>query len=178
VKTLPIRELNAPALAAAAESEEVIVITNDSQPAGVLVPVSPWRVGELIELHLSRIKQSVDRGEAELKTAIGQGTVRNLDTLHELRDGDNFNQESQTRSTSSLKRIPLREVRGSVLREAAEKNEAFLVTSDRVVAGIVYPIGSKWVSQLVDQNISRVLKNLDAGEAELRDMGSALAALD
>jgi len=177
--TLGIRELSAPAIARAAEHRQLIHITNGGVLAGVLVPVSNSEVQQLVDQNLTRVIHNINRGEREIQklmegTAVdGPGTSANVPSLGSpaprfVTADDVLQEESApVLDLTRMRRVPLREVSGRLLQEAAERNEAVAVTTDRVVAGVIFPVTQQWVSQLIEQNLSRVLFSIQSGEAEL-----------
>lgn len=173
MRTMAIRELTGPALKRAAEHNEVIGITNDRILAGILFPIGRDWVEQLVEQNLSRIVHNVRRGEQEVEAVlvandqkdptVAAGTPR-FTTL------DDISQEPATGAGGSpgkTRRVHLRDMSGKVLQHAAEQNEAIVLTMDRVVAGVIFPVTQEWVAELVEQNLSRVLYNISVGEKEL-----------
>src|SRR3954469_23908723 len=70
MRTLAIRELDAPSICQAAKQDQVIGITNGRVLVGVLVPISRDWVHQLIDGHFSRIVQNIRRGEREMETVL------------------------------------------------------------------------------------------------------------
>lgn len=165
--TVAIRELDGAVLASAAEQHQVIGLTNDRRLAGVLIPVSRAWVENLVESNLSRVVQSVQRGERELASAarslsLVDGGAPQLTTLDDVLGGS-----MSPGGGPRLRRVSLRDVDGTLIDEAAERQEALGITNNRVLAGVLVPVSRRWVEQLVDQNLSRILYNLEAGEKEM-----------
>lgn len=167
MRTLAIRELTGPALRRAAEGDEVIGITNDRILAGVLIPISREWVEQLIDQNLSRVVRNVRRGEQEI-TAVLQGEEQDGNHLNpRFTTLDDIPGHPSAGTPRHMRRVNLRDMSGTVLQRAADQNEAIVLTTDRVVAGLIYPVNQDWVAELVEQNLSRVLHNLSIGEKEL-----------
>jgi hypothetical protein len=175
MRTLAIRELTGPALRSAADADEVIGITNDRILAGVLIPISPEWIEQLVEQNLTQVVRNIRGGEREMAKATDpppQPTAPGgFTTL-----GDVLNDSSGS-TPKRMRRVNLRDISGRVLQDAAEQNEAIILTTDRIVAGLIYPITQNWVADLVEQNLARVLHNLAIGEKEL-GAGHPMTTLD
>jgi len=176
MKTIAIRELTAPALRSAAEDNEVIGITNDRVLAGILFPVGRDWVEQLIEQNLSRIVRNVQRGEHEVATAPTARDEAEPPTGSSIVGGSRFialedlaphPPTPSPAAGSSSRRVALRDMSGKLLREAAERNEVIMLTTDNAVAGVIFPVSQRWVTELVEQSLSRVLYNVGIGEKEL-----------
>jgi len=160
MKTLSIRELSGSTLTRAASEGQTIGITNDRVLCAVLIPVSQRWVDQLVNQNLSRILRGVELGEKELSNG---EFVPALDDLMSLvqssaaRGGDS--------SGSLLRRVSVRELSGALLEEAARQGQALAVTNNRVLAAVLVPVTQRWVDQLVDQNLSRILHGIELGDA-------------
>lgn len=175
MRTLAIRELTAPALRQAAEVNEVIGITNDRVLAGVLFPIGRDWVQQLVEQNLSRIVHNVRRGEQEMAAVLhasdrtdppADSTMAQAPRFTTIEDigGDPAAPASKL---GRVRRVHLRDMSGKVLQDAAERNEAIVLTTGKVVAGVIFPVTQQWVTELVEHNLSRVLHNISIGEKEL-----------
>jgi hypothetical protein len=164
MRTLAIRELTGPAVRRAADADEIIGITNDRILAGVLIPISPDWVEQLVEQNLTRVVRNIRGGEREMIAAADPAGDRSAGRFTTLNDVLN---EPAAAAPKRMRRVNLRDISGSVLQDAAEQNEAIILTTDRIVAGLIYPVTQDWVADLVEQNLGRVLHNLTIGEKEL-----------
>jgi hypothetical protein len=186
MRKMAIRELTAPKIRQAAEDEEVIGITNNRVLAGVLIPVRGDWVEQLIEQNLSRIVHNIRRGEQEVEAVLqahAQGAspspepAASFTTLEEAaREPDGGGRPSSA-TKSRARHVNLRDMSGEVLQDAAEQNEPIILTTDRVVAGVIFPVTQRWVTELVEQNLSRVVYNIGIGEKEL-STDEAMTTLD
>jgi antitoxin (DNA-binding transcriptional repressor) of toxin-antitoxin stability system len=177
MRTMAIRELTAPALRQAAEDNEVIGITNDRVLAGVLFPIGRHWVEQLVEQNLSRIVRNVRRGEQEVEAVLAAGdqadtptasTAPRFTALEDLaHQGAPVRPAPEPEPLERIRRVHLREMSGKLLRDAAEQGEAIILTTDRVAAGVIFPVAQRWVTELVEQNLNRVLYNITIGEKEL-----------
>ena len=185
---MAIRELTAPALRHAAEDNEVIGITNDRVLAGILFPIGRDWVEQLVEQNLSRIVRNVQRGEQEVTAGLAAGDQAEEVTdsavpvaprqFTTLEDVARHPSAPLGAAVSNSRRVHLRDMSGKLLRAAAERNEAIVLTTDKVVAGIIFPVTQQWVTELVEQNLSRVLYNVGIGEKELTARASRVTLDD
>ncbi len=176
MRTMAIRELTAPALRQAAEDNEVIGITNDRVLAGVLFPIGRDWVEQLVEQNLSRIVRNVQRGEQEVEAVLAASDQADTPIESPASATPRFTtledvaQQMPTPPPGALgqiRRVHLRDMSGKLLRDAAEQGEAIVLTTDKVAAGVIFPVTQRWVTELVEQNLSRVLYNVSIGEKEL-----------
>lgn len=63
---LPIRKLTGGRLEQAADAREILVVTHGRDDLAILVPVTSQLVERLVERNLSRMQDSIERGESEL----------------------------------------------------------------------------------------------------------------
>lgn len=187
MRKMAIRELTAPKIRQAAEDEEVIGITNNRVLAGVLIPVRGDWVEQLIEQNLSRIVHNVRRGEQEVEAVLqahaqsascsSPGPAASFTTLEEVAREPDGDGRPSSATKSRARHVNLRDMSGEVLQDAAEQNEPIILTTDRVVAGVIFPVTQRWVTELVEQNLSRVVYNIGIGEKEL-STDEAMTTLD
>ena len=179
VQTIGIRDLSAPVIAAAADRDELIGITNGRVLAGVLLPFSTSYVQQLVEQNITRVLRNVARGEGELDRAMKSPNPGNSpDQFVTLEDmTGRLAPKSDEFDLATMRRVSLREINGSLLEKAAELNQTIAVTADRVIAGVIFPVSRRLVTQLVENNLSRVLHNIELGEKEL-STGRPLTTLD
>lgn len=167
MKTISIRRFSAKEIDEASKRGEPLGITNAGVLAGVLIPVDQSWVSNLVEWNLSRAVRSVELGEKALDNA------EVIPTLAEVL------KESGHPSTErpQLRHVSIREVNGSMIAEAAESHELLWITNGRAICGILVPVTPDWVQRLVEQNLSRIMYNVERGEKELRH-GVATSTLD
>jgi len=175
MRTIAIRELTAPALRQAAADNEVIGITNDRILAGILFPIGREWVQQLVEQNLSRIVRNVQRGEQEVRDVLAASDEADAPTSSAAPSFTKLEDMTQEVTTAHpapgalerIRRVHLRDMSGKLLRDAAEQGEAIVLTTDKVAAGVIFPVTQRWVTELVEQNLSRVLYNVTIGEKEL-----------
>jgi hypothetical protein len=174
MRTMAIRELTGPALRRAAEDNEVIGITNDRVLAGILFPIGREWVEQLVEQNLSRIVRNVQRGEQEVEAVLAANDRADASTespsatprFTALEDIARHVSASPPGALGRSRRVHLRDMSGKLLRDAAEQGQAIILTTDKVAAGVILPVTQRWVTELVEQNLSRVLYNVSIGEKE------------
>jgi hypothetical protein len=178
---MPIRDLSAPAIQEAADSGQIIGITNDRTLAAVLYPISRVLTEQLISENLARLIHTIERGERELAADRSGGGddddagETGLITLDEL---PSTPPDVPSAVLRRARQVSLRDLSGRVLSEAARANQAIALTTNRVLAGVVVPVPEQWVTQLVTQNLSRLLRDIDLGERELTTRDGDLPTLD
>jgi len=153
MRSVKIREISATVIEAAAERNEPLAITNNNVVCGIVIPVSPRWVQDVVHQSLSRIVHSIGMGEKE------------LDNGEPFIGLDQAVADPPTAPTAPpLRRVSIREVSGAVIAEASEP---FAITSDREVRGVVIPVSRRWLCEVVDANLSRVLNSIRMGEREI-----------
>jgi hypothetical protein len=157
MKTIKIREISTKVISNATEP---FAITMDNVVCGVMIPVSPRWVQEVVHQNLSRIANSIQFGEKEI--ANGEPFVTLDDAL-----ADDASADVAAAPGASLRRVSIREISGRLITEAAEHGESLAITSDNVLHGVLIPISDRWLQQVVDANLSRVVRSIRLGEREI-----------
>lgn len=152
MRRVSIRELNGSLFQHAAETGELIGVTNDRRLAAVLLPVTPGWVDQLVEDHFSRLLRSIERGQR----AIAGGKP--------LFGWEDIPPASGKQPLPITRRVAIRELNGSVLKEAAEQGELLGVLNDGRLCAVLVPVTPEWVDQLVDYNISRLIQSVEVGQ--------------
>jgi len=62
-----------------------------------------------------------------------------------------------------MRPVSIRELSGRVIDEAAQKGEVLGITNERRLCAVLIPVRQKWVDQLVEHNLSRILHAVDLG---------------
>lgn len=166
MRTVKIREFSAKVLRAAAQEKEPLAITKDNVVCGIVIPVSPRWVQDVVHQNLSRIVNSIQMGEKEVDS--GEPFV----TLEEV-----VSQTRQEPSSPPLRRVRIGEMSGKTICDAAESGEPFAITSDNVLQGVLIPVSQRWLEEVVDSNLSRVVRSIRLGERELA-VGTPFTTLD
>lgn len=166
MRAVKIREISSRLFEEAAERNEPLAITHDHVVCGVLIPVSPDWVREVIDTNLSRIVHSVQIGEREL---VAGGAFTTLD--------DALAERAEVGAAPPLRRVGIRQVSGKLIREAAERDEPLAITSDNVLRGVVIPVSPRWLEEVVYSNLSRIVHSVQVGEREVSS-GQPFVTLD
>lgn len=156
MRTVRIGEISATLIREAAAQNEPLALTKDNVVCGVLIPVSPRWVQEVVHRNLSRIVHSIQLGEKELANAEPFVTLE--EPLAETTDAP---------TVAALRRVSIRRISGKLISDAAETGEPFAITSDNVLHGVVIPVSARWLQEIVDSNLSRVVRSIRLGEREL-----------
>ena len=151
MRRVSIRDLNGSLFEQAAESGELIGVTNDRRLAAVLLPVTPGWVDQIIEDHFSRLLRSIEQGHKA--TASGKPLLG----WEDITSGGK-------QSLPITRRVSIRDLKGPLLAEAAEQGELLGVLNDGRLCAVLVPVTPEWVDQLVDYNISRLIHSVELGE--------------
>ncbi|MFI6567051.1 ROK family protein [Streptomyces sp. NPDC050534] len=151
-----IRGLSGARLDEAAERHEALVVTHGGTDVALLVPVTPQWVERLVERNLSRIRDSIDRGEHEI--VIG-AAVPTLDEL--LEEAETSTEEFTDPLTTSEHPSAPRPVTGGLLQQRAIGIKIIsddVDSRDRLVGVVTDMLG-----RLVHGPIETLLPDLDQG---------------
>jgi antitoxin (DNA-binding transcriptional repressor) of toxin-antitoxin stability system len=76
-----------------------------------------------------------------------------------------------------IRTVRIGDLSAALIREAGVNKEALAVTHDRELIGILVPVTQDLVQFLIEQNMSRVLSNIDRGEERL-ESGAKMTTLE
>ena len=65
------------------------------------------------------------------------------------------------------KTVRIGELSGPVIREAARTGQTLAVTDRRELVGVIIPVDERLVAHIVEENLSRIYRNVLEGEREL-----------
>jgi antitoxin (DNA-binding transcriptional repressor) of toxin-antitoxin stability system len=80
-------------------------------------------------------------------------------------------------AVQDIRTVRIGDLSAAVIREAGVNKEALAVTHDRELIGILVPVTQDLVQFLIEQNMSRVLSNIDHSEEQLQ-AGTNMTTLD
>jgi len=80
-------------------------------------------------------------------------------------------------AVQDIRTVRIGDLSAGVIGEAGVNKEALAVTHDRELIGILVPVTQDLVQFLIEQNMSRVLGNIDQGEEQL-ESGTTMTTLD
>jgi antitoxin (DNA-binding transcriptional repressor) of toxin-antitoxin stability system len=80
-------------------------------------------------------------------------------------------------AVQDIRSVRIGDLSAAVIKEAGANREALAVTHDRELVGILVPVTQDLVQFLIEQNMSRVLANIDRGEEQL-DSRARMVTLD
>ena len=80
-------------------------------------------------------------------------------------------------AVQAIRTVRIGDLSAAVIREAGVNKEALAVTHDRELIGILVPVTQDLVQFLIEQNISRVLSNIDRSEEQL-ESGAKMTTLE
>jgi len=135
-------------------------LTNGRALCAIVVPVNERWVNELLHQTLSRVLHVIDIDEKER-----EGGERQLIPL-----GDQVDTSEPTVGApmeGALQRVSIREVSGELIERAAQSKQVLGITDNRVLRAVLIPITQKWLDQLVDSNLSRILRGIEVGERQI-----------
>jgi hypothetical protein len=80
-------------------------------------------------------------------------------------------------AVQAIRTVRIGDLSAALIREAGVNKEALAVTHDRELIGILVPVTQDLVQFLIEQNMSRVLSNIDRSEEQL-DAGTKMTTLE
>jgi len=163
MRRVNIRDLNGDFFEEVARANEPVGITNNRRLCAVLLPVTPEWVDQIIVDNLSRIRHSIERG---LKADPPRTTV----------DATTANEPGEA-ELPIIRRVKIRELRGSLIEKAAASRETLGVMNDGRLCAVLIPVTAQWVDKLIDHSVSRIVHSVDQGEKALEG-GQDLVSLD
>jgi len=203
MRTIAIRDVRAELLRKVAADGNLAGITDSRVLIGVFCPVGQDWLIHVLTKNQSRLSQTVQDGEEELR---GLTEAR---TLQDLLDAGDM-AESAPGSGSGLwgpleavqplieafsavvsvaathpqhpgqvgqRSIRVGQVSAAEIKDAADAGELLVVTDRRELVGIIVPINQKLVAYIVEQNLSRLTRNVVQGELEYQS-GAAQTLAD
>lgn len=171
--TVSIRDLRGADLRQKAKAGEPLAITNYRVLIGVIIPVSPAWVEQLVLRNWPRIDQSIAEGErALIDTANGRDFLNRLHAVFNPAAATGKPKGGPTRS-AAVRPIRIGDLSAAQIEKAGASGEALAITHDRELIGILISVTQDLVQFLVEQNITSVLDSIHYGEAELKETGLA-----
>jgi antitoxin (DNA-binding transcriptional repressor) of toxin-antitoxin stability system len=154
MRRVNIRDLNGKFFEAAAEADpdEPIGVTNNQQLCAVLLPVTEAWIDQVIVDNLSRLRNNIATAAKDSGAPIG------LD--------DAIEKESGKSTSPFTRRVQIRELSGTLIREAAEKGERLGVMNRGRLAAVLVPVTPGWIDQLIDHSISRIAYSIEQAEKQ------------
>jgi antitoxin (DNA-binding transcriptional repressor) of toxin-antitoxin stability system len=162
MRTVSIRDVSGRLILEAAERGEPLWITSDRVLCGVLQPVTPEWVNQLIERNLPRVLSSIKDGEEQLADRKGVQTLEEL--AHEARSSFVPPKDG---APAAFPRVSIRDLSAKLIERAATTRQPLAVTNGRVLCGMLIPISSQWVNQVIERNLPRALSSVKEGEEQL-----------
>lgn len=189
VKNISIREVRASKLREFAAEGTLAAITDNRVLAGIFCPVTQDWLTQMLAMNRSRIRESVRSGEKELANLTRLRTLDSLaaeaatapvdtsagewnpieavqDVLSAVRHA--MSPSHDAAGPAKTKTVRIGELSGPVIREAARTGQTLAVTDRRELVGIIVPVDERLVAHIVEENLSRIHRNVLEGERELR----------
>ena len=190
VKNISIREVRASKLREFAAEETLAAITDNRVLAGIFCPVTQDWLTQMLAMNRSRIRESVRSGEKELANLARLRTLDSLaaeaptapgdtsagrwnpieaveDVLSAVRHAMSPSHDAAGPATLETKTVRIGELSGPVIREAARTGQTLAVTDRRELVGVIVPVDERLVAHIVEENLSRIHRNVLEGEREL-----------
>ena len=196
VKNISIREVRASKLRELAAEGTLAAITDNRVLAGIFCPVTQDWLTQMLAMNRSRIRESVRSGEKELAnlaqlrtldslaaetatapvdpapvdtSAVGWNPIEAVqDVLSAVRHAMSPSHDAAGPAKLETKTVRIGELSGPVIREAARTGQTLAVTDRRELVGVIIPVDERLVAHIVEENLSRVYRNVLEGERELR----------
>jgi antitoxin (DNA-binding transcriptional repressor) of toxin-antitoxin stability system len=117
-------------------------------------------------------------GGAVAQTPRSRETIRQLHAAWNLpAPGGQEDDPDGPAVVQDIRTVRIGDLSAAVIREAGVNKEALAVTHDRELIGILVPVTQDLVQFLIEQNMSRVLSNIDRGEEQL-ESGAEMTTLE
>jgi len=196
VKNISIREVRASKLRELAAEGTLAAITDNRVLAGIFCPVTQDWLTQMLAMNRSRIRESVRSGEKELAnlaqlrtldslaaetatapvdpapvdtSAVGWNPIEAVqDVLSAVRHAMSPSHDAAGPAKLETKTVRIGELSGPVIREAARTGQTLAVTDRRELVGVIIPVDERLVGHIVEENLSRIYRNVLEGERELR----------
>ena len=191
VKNISIREVRASKLRELAAEGTLAAITDNRVLAGIFCPVTQDWLTQMLAMNRSRIRESVRSGEKELANLAQLRTLDSLaaeaatapvdtsaggwnpigavqDVLSAVRHAMSSSHDPAGPAKLETKTVRIGELSGPVIREAARTGQTLAVTDRRELVGVIIPVDERLVAHIVEENLSRIYRNVLEGERELR----------
>jgi len=196
VKNISIREVRASKLRELAAEGTLAAITDNRVLAGIVCPVPQDWLTQMLAMNRSRIRESVRSGEKELAnlaqlrtldslaaetatapvdpapvdtSAVGWNPIEAVqDVLSAVRHAMSPSHDAAGPAKLETKTVRIGELSGPVIREAARTGQTLAVTDRRELVGVIIPVDERLVAHIVEENLSRIYRNVLEGERELR----------
>ena len=191
VKNIGIREVRASKLRELAAEGTLAAITDNRVLAGIFCPVTQDWLTQMLAMNRSRIRESVRSGEKELANLAQLRTLDSLaaeaatapvdtsaagwnpieavqDVLSAVRHAMSPSHDAAGPAKLETKTVRIGELSGPVIREAARTGQTLAVTDRRELVGVIIPVDERLVAHIVEENLSRIYRNVLEGERELR----------
>jgi hypothetical protein len=193
MRTIPIRGVRADLLHQLGEEGKLAGITDSRVLIGVFCPVGQDLLIHVLAQNQSRLKETVPEGEEELRGLQEVTTLKDLIDAGESSDAapgtsgaalwgtleavqplvqalsavvDLAATRPQHTERVGQRTIRVGDISAKEIKDAAEAGQLLVVTDRRELVGIIIPINQKLVAYIVEQNLSRVKRNVLQGELE------------
>jgi antitoxin (DNA-binding transcriptional repressor) of toxin-antitoxin stability system len=166
METISIRNLRGERLREEARTGKLLAITNRGGLIGVVVPVAAAWLEHLIDYNLSQVQQSI--GEAEQNAAAELPMVTIGEVVGQLQGMLNPDQAQSEPSRPPAKTVRIGDLSAKQIEQAGADGQTIAVTHERELIAIVIPVTRNLVEFLLEQNMSRVLHNIEQDRKEIR----------
>jgi antitoxin (DNA-binding transcriptional repressor) of toxin-antitoxin stability system len=195
MERISIRDLRGKALLDRARKGEPLAITEYRVLIGVIIPAAEAWAQHLICQNWERVQDDI--AEAEQAMAAGSAmttleaaivndgvaeTPQSKEAIRQLHAawnlpgsvGDGTDDPSPVHA---IRPVRIGDLSATLIKEAGRGRQALAVTHDRELVGILVPVTQDLVQFLIEQNMSRVLGNIEQAD-ELLESGDPMVTLD
>ena len=166
METISIRNLRGERLREEAGQGKLLAITNRGGLIGVVVPVAAAWLEHLIDYNLSQVQQSI--GEAEQHLADETPMVTIGEVVGQLQGMLNPDQKRPEPARPSTRTVRIGDLSAKEIEQAGVDGQTIAVTHERELIAIIIPVTRDLVEFLLEQNMSRVLRNIEQDRQEIR----------
>jgi hypothetical protein len=203
MRTIAIREMRADLLRKLGADGKLAGITDSRVLIGVFCPIGQDWLIHLLAKNQSRLEQTVLDGEEELRGLKEARTLQELLDAGDLPESapegggghwapleavqplvEAFSAVVSVAATHpqhpgrvGQRSIRVGQISAAEIKDAAESGQMLVVTDRRELIGIIVPINQRLVAYIVEQNLSRLTRNVVQGELEYQS-GAAQTLAD
>lgn len=190
MKTISIRDIRAPQLRQLAAEGTPAAITDNRVLAGIFCPITQDWLAQMLTMNRSRLKQSLREGEKDLANLDRLPALDSLDDpapeqdhqpamwnpFEALQDAvaafmpalPGHGKDEHDSGSTGHRTVRIGDLSAAVIRESAQTRQTVAVTDRRELIGIIVPVSDQLMGHVLEDNLSRIRRNLSHGERELQ----------
>jgi hypothetical protein len=165
MESVSIRNLRGESLRESADEGKLLAITNRGALIGVVIPVAAAWLEHLIVHNLSQVQQSIAEAEQAIAAATPMTTIQDvIGQLHEMLNPA----PPAGRTMRAVRTVRIGDLTAKLIEKAGTDGQTLALTHDRQLIAMVVPVTRDLVTFLLEQNMSRVLHNINLAEKQMK----------